>query len=619
MRGILPRICLLIFISLCGTAAARAADPQAYDVDFASTGDGSMDATLRATSELLSLRSSAPVSPFGLIARARGEIERLKTVMESFGYYQSAATIKIEGFGLNDPGLADALTALSGRNARVSVAFTLGPLYHLRKVSVDGALPASAQGAFTLKSGAPAVAADVLAAGAQVLTALQEQGYAFAKVDPPIAYEDAHDPVLDVSFHVDAGARVKIGEITIKGLQRVHEKLVRHRLLLHPGDQFSPSALERARRDLSGLGPFAAINVEIGAAADASGGVPITFVVRERPRHAVTLNGAYSSDLGGSGTVIWSDRNVLGNAEQLVISASVINLGGGSSTTGTGYDTSAKFIKPDFGHRDQSLQFSIGAIKQSLQAYDQTAATSGVTLNRKLSSLWTASAGLTAVDEHVIQEGTTYNYTLVSLPLTVSYDSTNLASPLDDPLHGMRDSLSIAPTEALGHPNASFIITQIKLAAYFDLHRLVFTDPGRTVLAVRALAGLAQGAGEFSLPPDQRFYGGGSGTIRGYPYQFVGPKFPDHITPIGGTAITAGTLELRQRFGKNFGAAVFLDGGQVSASLKPLHDQFRFGAGAGIRYYTPIGPIRVDIAVPTSSYSYDPDAFEIYVGLGQAF
>jgi translocation and assembly module TamA len=652
MRLSIPGIFGLFVLTLCAGLAARAADPQSYRVDMASTGDGSMDATLRATSELLALRESAPVSPFGLIARARGEVDRLKTVLESYGYYQSAVTITIEGLGLSSTGLAAALTALpKGQSAHVAITFNLGPLYHLRKVDIEGMIPEAAQGAFTLKAGDPAVAADVLAAGARLLTALQERGYAFAKVDPPVAYEDQTLPVLDVSFRVEAGARATIGEIRLEGLQRVHEKLVRRRLTLRSGQQYSPNAIEAARRDLLSLGPFAAISVDVGKAVDSTGGVPITFTLRERKRHAVTLNAAYSTDLGGSGGVTWSDRNVFGNAEQLTVAASALDLGG-SATTGVGYDTSVKFLKPEFGHRDQSLQIAVGAIKQSLQAYDQKAVTTGVTLTRRLSRVWTASVGVATSNEQVIQEtntpippGTfiyplvTYNYTLVALPVTLSYDSTHLASPLDDPVHGMRDSLSITPTQSLGHPNASFIISQIKLAAYFDLHGLGFTDPGRSVLAARALAGEAQGAGEFSLPPDQRFYGGGSGTIRGYRYQSVGPQFPADGNPIGGTAIIAGTLEFRQRIAANWGGAVFVDGGQVSTGLKPLPNELRIGYGVGVRYYTPIGPIRLDVAVPTSRHSFvtksqvvnanggvttntgvvKDDAFEIYIGLGQAF
>jgi translocation and assembly module TamA len=650
MRFTLARICCLLAFFSCLAPVARAADPQPYKVDLASTGDGAMDATLRATSDLITLRSAAPVSPYGLIARARGDLDRLKTVLESYGYYQSKVTIQIDGLALNAPGLAERLTALpKKRDARVQLSFALGPLYHVRAITIDGELPPSAQGKLGLKTGAPAVAANVLEAGARLLSVLEEQGYAFAKVDPPVAFEDATLPLLDVTFHVQTGSRVTIGEIRFEGLKRVHEKLLRRRLLLHTGEQYSSSAVERARGDLLSLGIFSAISVQLGTEVDGTGGVPVTFKMRERARHGVGVSAAYSTDLGGSGGVTWSDRNVFGNAEQLTVAASIINAGG-NATNGLGYDTSVKYTLPDFGHRDQSLQFAVGAVKQYLEAYDQTALTTGVTLNRKLNKFWTVSAGVTTAEEHIIQDQpycntavsppptmpsctldgiggvvapnpVPHDYTLVALPLTVSFDSTDLKSPLDDPTHGMRDAVSVAPTRSLGQTSATFIISQLRVATYFDLDHLLPTDPGRSVLAARALAGLAQGAGELSLPPDQRFYGGGSSSIRGYPYQGVGPQFKYSNIPIGGTAITAGALEFRQRFGQNLGAAFFIDGGQVSNKLKLLPSTLYIGIGAGIRYYTPIGPIRVDVAVPTKHYNNNgsDQAFQVYIGLGQAF
>jgi translocation and assembly module TamA len=639
MQTRFPGICALALMALWYLPVASAADPQPYRVDFAPTGDKSQDATLRATSELVSLRKSAPVSPLGLIVRARGEMERLKTVLESNGYYQSSVTIHIDGRALNDPGLADALAELPKKqDARVQVGFVLGPLYHLRTITIDGELPPAARGILPLKSGDPAVADNVLAAGATLLSTLEDQGYAFARVDPPVAYEDATLPELDVTFHVETGVRASIGEIRFEGLKRIHEKLLRRRLLLHTGEQFSASAVERARTDLLSLRVFAAINVQVGTKTDSTGGVPITFLIRERLRHAIGVNAAYSTDLGGSAGVTWTDRNVFGNAEQLTVAASLINAGG-DATNGLGYDTSIKYILPDFGHRDQSLQFAVGAVKQYLEAYDQTALTTGITLTRKLNRLWTVSAGVTTAEEQIIQDQPfictvatatckvgaidpnpiTHDYTLVGLPLTVTYDSTSLKSPLDDPTHGMRDSVSLTPTRSLGQTSATFLISVIKFAGYFDLDHILPTDPGRSVLAARALAGIAQGAGEYSLPPDQRFYGGGSSTIRGYSYQSVGPQVPLTDNPIGGTAITAGGLEYRQRFGQGWGAAFFVDGGQVSNKLILLPSDLYFGVGAGVRYFTPIGPIRLDIAVPLRHYDTNYDAFQVYVGLGQAF
>jgi translocation and assembly module TamA len=116
------------------------------------------------------------------------------------------------------------------------------------------------------------------------------------------------------------------------------------------------------------------------------------------------------------------------------------------------------------------------------------------------------------------------------------------------------------------------------------------------------------------LPPDQRFYAGGSGTVRGYRYQSVGPQFADG-NPVGGTAMAAVNAELRQRIADRFGVAVFADAGEVSQSLSFVTHANRcrsgaaltgtetcwaVGVGVGARYYTPIGTLRLDVAVPTA-------------------
>ena len=638
--------CALILLTGV-VSLARAADPQPYRVELAPTGKGELDSTLKATSQLAALRASAPVAPFGLIARARGDVGRLRTVLESFGYYQSSVVITINGLALDDPKLGDVLSALpQGNNALCRVSFDLGPLYHLGSITIDGAIPESARDSLKLAPGAPAIATEVLAGGARLLTALENQGYAFAKVDAPLADEDPDTRVLNLTFHVVAGPHVQVGEIRFEGLKRTHERLVRRRLLLHTGEPYSALAVEQARKDLLTLGVFSSINVHLGDAPDSAERVPITFQMTERPRHAVSLSAAYSSDLGGSGGVTWSDRNFRGNAEQLSLSATATNLGG-TATTGVGYDISAKYIIPEFAHRDQSLQFAVGAIKQYLQAYQQKAITSGVTLNRKLSSVWSATVGISAVRETITQEGITQDYTLYALPLGILYDSTDVPSPLSDATHGLRSSLTVAPTRSHGQPDTTFFITQFNIAYYLDLQRLFRTDPGRSVLAMRALLASAPGATVSvrtvdgvqvsvpDIPPDQRFYAGGSGTVRGYRYQSVGPEFPDG-NPVGGTALSAINIEFRQRFGTSFGAALFVDAGQVGEKLSPFSDLIHggrcgasaatqgttncwaVGIGGGPRYYTPIGVLRFDVAVPTFRRPND-DRFGVYIGLGQAF
>jgi translocation and assembly module TamA len=600
-----------------GTPVARAADPQPYSVELASTGDRTLDSTLEETSLLSTLRTTAPASPTGLINRARADVERLKTVLESFGYYQSSVAIMIDGAVLEDPGLADRLLGLSnGTDVQCRVIPSLGPLYHLGHIEVEPDLPDEARRALGLSPGAPAVATDVLAGGERLLAALEDLGFAFARLERPIAYEDPTHHVLDVRFRVETGSSMQIGEIRIDGLRDVHEALLRRRLLLRTGETYSATKVERARRSLLDLGVFAAVTVRLRQVAESPDRVAVTFEAQERLQHAIGIGAAYSSDLGGSGGINWTHRNVFGNGEQLTLGAAAINIGGNAATS-IGYDFSAKYIIPDVGRRDQSLQIAASALRQALDAYDQTAQSVGITARRKLSNVWSVSIGVSAAYNNVVQQGETRDYTRLASPITVLYDSTNVASPLGDSRSGMRVAGTVTPTLSLGNPNAVFVVLQATIATFIDLHALMRAEAGGSVLALRALAGVAKGAGLFDLPPDQRFYAGGSGTIRGYRYQSVGPQFPDG-SPSGGTAINSATVELRERFGASVGAAVFADGGAVSQGSDPWAGTFRVGVGIGLRYYSPLGPIRADIAIPTKRDPGD-DRFEVYVGLGQAF
>src|SRR5215469_3285364 len=152
------RYVLILLVSV--VSLARAADPQPYRVELVSTGNAAIDSTLKATSQLEALRTSAPVGPFGLIARAKGEIGRFTTVLESYGYYQSSVAITINGLALGEPQLGDNLLALpKGSDALCRVSFTLGPLFHLGSIHIDGSVPASARDSLGLSTGAPAVAA----------------------------------------------------------------------------------------------------------------------------------------------------------------------------------------------------------------------------------------------------------------------------------------------------------------------------------------------------------------------------------------------------------------------------------------------------------------------------
>jgi translocation and assembly module TamA len=598
----------IISAAIVLTKRLQAADPQPYTVTLKPTGDSALDAALQGSSVLISLQKSAPVAGFALTERARQDVDRFETALHSFGYYKATVTTTIAGHRLDDPTLPATIDdAPANPPLEVAVSFDLGPRFKLGKVTVSTPVPPDVPAHLDLEPGQPAVAAQILNGQTRLLNALRADGYALAKVPTPVAILHLDQNLLDVDYQPDAGPKADIGPISFKGLKDMNESFVRRRLLIHQGDLFSPQAIENARQDLSSIGVFSVIRADPATALDADGQLPITFDLTERPLHAVDANVAYSTDLGVNFTTAWHDRNLFGNAEQLNLTAAAQL--GGDAVTRPGYSIAAQFLKPDYLHRDQSLEIDLKAIDQSLQAYDQDALQEKIGLNRKLAAHWTASLGLAGEQESILQEDVTRHYSLAGIPASLKYDST---TNLLDPTEGVRATLSLTPTESLGTPSATFLITQLSASTYLDVF-----DDGRSILALRGLIGQVSGAGALAVPPDQRFYAGGSSTVRGYRYQTLGPQFPDRI-PTGGTAISTGTVEVRQRILGSYGVVGFMDVGQVSLNGAPFTSAWHAGAGLGARYYTSIGPIRVDFAVPLNKLP-GGDTFEVYIGIGQAF
>jgi translocation and assembly module TamA len=212
------------------------ADPQPYTVKFDSTGDKSLDAAIKSSSQLESLRKTAPAGPLALIGRARADVTRMETACDSFGFYDRRVGVTLNNLALDDPTLAGTLESLPKSPAViVHVHIETGPLFHLRKVTLEGNLSEHSRAAFGLKPGASAAATDLLAAGARLQAAMQEEGHAYANVGEPTAYEDAHQPLVDVLYKADAGPVYHLGAIQFKGLQRTHEAFVRRLLTIHAG------------------------------------------------------------------------------------------------------------------------------------------------------------------------------------------------------------------------------------------------------------------------------------------------------------------------------------------------------------------------------------------------
>ena len=150
-------------------------------------------------------------------------------------------------------------------------------------------------------------------------------------------------------------------------------------------------------------------------------------------------------------------------------------------------------------------------------------------------------------------------------------------------------------------------------------HYLPLTRDRSLVLATRGRYSLLAGTNRESIPEDMLLYAGGGGSIRGYAYQYAG-QLDEDDEPLGGVSAVDFSAELRWRINREYGLVIFGDGGGAFSGRSPAEkEEYFWGTGAGLRYYTPIGPIRLDVAVPLDRRDGIDDPFQLYISLGQAF
>ncbi|RYI97472.1 MAG: outer membrane protein assembly factor, partial [Acetobacteraceae bacterium] len=350
-------------------------------------------------------------------------------------------------------------------------------------------------------------------------------------------------------------------------------------------EPYSPATLEKARQQMMAPGPS------------------------RRARHAVGVTAAYETNYGPTVKVYWEHRNLFGGAERLRIEGEVARIGTGGALDQMTYRTGATYRSPGIFGRDLTLVASIGALRERLEAYDRDAATASVFLERRVTEQLTVRAGPTAEFGSIgPPDGKLSPYQIVGVLFGARYDGTD---SLLDPSKGWRGEGTIQPSYSL-RDNAPFVPLRLTGSTYWDLR-----GDRRSILAVRGSFGSLLGAGRADVPRHLRYYAGGGGSVRGFDYQSIGPR-DERNKPNGGASVVEGSLEWRQRVYGDFGAVAFVDAGAVSNASVPDTSNLRVGAGLGLRYYTAIGPVRADVALPVVRQP-GSSGYGLYVGIGQAF
>lgn len=561
---------------------------------------GDLADVLDKVSELKTLEGRQPASEEALRRRADRDLSRLADAAHSLGYWDARFDYRID-------------TAPQPQSVTVKVA--PGLLYRVASVAVLGpdgrplAIPPAAA-PLPLKPGDPARTAPVVAAQAALLTAFGDSGHPFAKVDSRRVVIDRRNHTMAVTYELAPGPAMRFGGVAITGLKTLNPGYVERRLRWRRGAAYDAAKVEQTRRALIESGLFSTVRITPQAEPGRPGSAQMTIDATERPHRTIGAGLGYNTSQGAAARIFWENRNLFGNAEYLRLSATA-----GQQV----YGLNANFRRPDTFATDQDFLATAEIANETPSAYHSRRALATAGFERRFGRLLTGGVLLEGEEANVEELADlstitsaqhTQRYTLVGVPAYVKLDTTdNLLSPSQ----GWRAQLSVTPAHTFSSPNLNFVTNLLSASTYWQVGA-----QGRTILAGRVALGSLDGASLLQLPADQRIYVGGGGTIRPYGYQLAGPLAPNN-EPIGGKSSLVMNFEARIKVTDTIGVVPFVDAGSYyETSLPQLDQRLLYGVGLGLRYYTPFGPLRLDLATPLYKRSAD-SWIQVYVSLGEAF
>jgi translocation and assembly module TamA len=572
-----------------------AAAGQALAAEHMAEVEGVEDRSLRAAIERAIGEERAPVeSRLEARRRARDAAESATALLRSEGYY--AAMV--------EPEIGE------GERPTSIVRITLGPRFLFADPKLDwvGTAPSQEAGAAALEAldltpGAPGRAADVLAGEGRVVAALQQYGYADAEPAPRQVVVDHADQTVRPTFRIAAGPAVRLGAVRLDSMGRTRPGFLRRLPPWRPGETYTPEAVAELERRLLDTQVYDQVTVALAPAAetDAQGLRPVIVSLADRARRTLDVLAGYSTTEGGDIALRWSHFNRLGRADTLAFEVRYAELG-----SRLGVDLSL----PHWRRPGRTLKLTAEGFRDTTDAYDQNGAALRAELTNRYGRTSYFTRGLSLVKNSVDDKHTgTLDLVTVKGLLALALDRSN---DILNPVRGWRAEARLEPTAVTGEDGLLYTRAQAQVSAY-----LPFDAQGSTVVAGRVRLGSIFGGSYASVPAFDRFYAGGGGSVRGYGYQSVGPKYDDG-DPQGGLSLFEASAELRHNFGTRFGGVAFVDAGSVGQAVNPNYSDVRFGVGLGLRYNLPFAPIRLDVAMPVKRVKGDAP-FQLYVSIGQAF
>lgn len=587
------RILLGIWISLCCFLISPFCS--AYEVLFQGVEEEKLLDLIRSTSQLEKLKEAPPETALGLRRRAEEDIFNITQALHSQAYYGAKAHFSMENHrslvvihidqGSIYPFASFKISYLQNGKEMNEDIFSCPPTLEDLKVCLgEAALPET-----------------IINAEDLLLDLLNLQGYAFASIKKREVFADQQAHHILVHLQVELGPLTYFGPTQIKGLESTEEGFIRDKLCWKEGEVYDPKKIEKTQEALELTGLLRSVRITHAEEMIQGDSLPMEISVLESKQRSIGFGLNYMTTLGPAVTAEWENRNMLGEGQKLSIRGNIFaKLQQGSLS----------YTIPDFERKDQNLIWLLDYRHDRIKAFIETAISFSGMVERKISEhLRLSYGGMYKVlrSERSAHNGT---FDLIKAPIQLRW--SNVDSILD-PTRGVTLQFKTEPSLQIFHPQFAYAINTFTGTFYHSL-----TNNKRHILATKLMVGSILGASKHEIPPPERFLAGSETTLRGYRYLTVSPLGRDHKV-LGGRSLFVYSIELRNRIGKNFGWTIFYDIGNVyKESVPTFKEGVLQSIGLGLRYYTPIGPLRLDVAFPLNKRSID-HSVEVYFNIGQSF
>lgn len=451
---------------------------------------------------------------------------------------------------------------------------------------------------------------DYQQAAAKIKEFFLDQGRARVEVErkAEVIVDESH---ADVFYRVEAGPPSVFGETQLQGLKDVAPEIVTRELAYRSGERFSNKAIQTSRKDLLELDLFSEVQITPGQSLGDPSIVPMEVRLEEKSPREIEIGVGYGTEDQVRGQIRWRHNNWLGGGRRLEI---------GGKFSSIVHEAAINFLQPHF--LDRRNRFALSFAEQQLDepGFLLNATRLQPRLERKFSDHLTGYLAYRAeydrlddISPATIQVLKEFRRKGILSGLSLGF-SANTADDRLNPTRGWALSFTAEQVGSFLGGDFDFLKLQSEGKGYYPLLP-------KTVLASRMKLGFAQpfGGRRAEVPLFERFYSGGSNSVRGYGRHRLGP-LSTADDPVGGRSLIEGSVELRRElFFPNLGGALFVDFGQVSLRSFDLPiDDLKFSAGLGLSYATPVGPLRFDIGFPFSPPKNDR-RWQIHFSIGQSF